>query len=108
MSELKISDLSVGDWVMYGGRPKKVGVIDLYKKKILTMQGLDFLCISKVMGGIEFIITISRILPLFLSHLRFSKRTGSITAIMRCGVSAKGRSFHTSEESIAFIFTIAI
>lgn len=33
MSELKISDLSVGDWVMYGGRPKKVGVIDLYKKK---------------------------------------------------------------------------
>ena len=31
MSELKISDLSVGDWVMYGGRPKKVGVIDLYK-----------------------------------------------------------------------------
>lgn len=31
MSKLKISDLSVGDWVMYSGRPKKVGVIDLYK-----------------------------------------------------------------------------
>lgn len=31
MSALKISDLSIGDWVMYGGRPKKIDVIDLYK-----------------------------------------------------------------------------
>lgn len=31
MGNLRIQDISVGDWVEYSGRPKQVGVIDLYK-----------------------------------------------------------------------------